>query len=102
MAPVDDGFLQRSIVASDQLGANAKKQAPRLARGQRATGINVYAGTRNPNGVPREFGTVRTPPEPFMRPAWESNKGQVLESVSEQLAVEIKKTAARAAKKKKG
>ena len=102
MAPVDDGQLRDSIVASDQLAGNAKRSAPKLARGERATGITVYAGTKNRNGVPREFGSVRAPAHPFMRPAWDGNKGRLLDSVAKDLAEEIEKTAARAAKRKKG
>lgn len=100
-APVDDGYLRDSIVVSDKLNDSASRDAPKLARGERATGITVYCGTTNRNGVPREFGTVRTAAQPFLRPAWHGGQDRVLKDVQQMLGEEIEKTAARAAKRKK-
>lgn len=43
-----------------------------------------------------EFGTVNTAPQPFMRPAWDATKDQVLDSIKKDLGNEIEKSAARA------
>lgn len=49
--------------------------------------------------VMQEFGTVNHPAQPFMRPAWQSQRGRALQIVTEQLGVEIEKARARAARK---
>ena len=46
-----------------------------------------------------EFGTVKQPPAPFMRPAWDANKMNALELIKETLKTEIDKAAARLARK---
>ena len=47
----------------------------------------------------QEFGTKDQPPQPFMRPAWDAEKRGVLEGIKDDLWAEIKKAAARLAKK---
>ena len=100
LAPVDDGDLRDSI----RVGSKLTRRAKSAAKGDPREGVRVFAGTTNRNGVPREFGSVRSPAEPFMRPAWDSGKRQVLADVTDQLAGEIERTrkrvAARAAKAK--
>jgi HK97 gp10 family phage protein len=102
LAPVDDGNLRDSITAGVKLSSGAKK----AAKQDPAQGVRVFAGTANRNGVPREFGTVRSGAEPFMRPAWASEKGAVLDGVINGIKPEIekarKRAAAKAAKKLKG
>ena len=97
LAPVDDGDLRDSIVmASSSLTKRAKQQE----RKEPTRGVKVFVGTASRNGVPREFGTVRSAAQPFMRPAWDSTKGKALQTVKDELAGEIERTAARAAKRK--
>lgn len=95
LAPVHEGRLRDSIV----IGTNLTKEAKAAARAEPKAGIRVFAGTANRNGVPREFGSVRSAAHPFMRPAWDSTKDAMLEQVKTDLATDIEKTAARAAKK---
>lgn len=102
LAPVDEGDLRDSIVVSTTLNKSAKRNAPRLARGERSTGMTVYAGTGNRNAVPREFGTIRSPAHPFMRPAWDRGKEGVLTHIQDNLGSEIMKAAERAGRKNKG
>ena len=64
----------------------------RSARTGRATGRWVAA-------TELEFGTGDMPMKPFMRPAFEATKGQMLDSLKRSLAVEIEKAAARVAKR---
>lgn len=93
--PVDEGWLRNSIVIGSNLTRNAKS-ADRL---QPKAGVRVFAGTANRNGVPREFGTWRTRPQPFMRPAWDATAPKILDQVQRDLAAEVDKTAARIARK---
>lgn len=46
-----------------------------------------------------EFGTIDTPAQPYMRPAWDAGKDQALRTVVETLTVEIRRAADRAARK---
>lgn len=46
-----------------------------------------------------EYGTIKQAPQPFMRPAWDNNKDNALEIISEQIKIEIDKAVARIAKK---
>lgn len=95
MAPVDDGYLRDSIVVSTNV-----TKAARSARIK--DGVTVFAGTANRNAVPREFGTVRSAAHPFLRPAWEQNKGRVLDSIITNFGEEVNRTIAKAAKRNKG
>jgi HK97 gp10 family phage protein len=52
-----------------------------------------------PQSIFQEFGTVVNSAHPFMRPAWHGQRDNALKIVTEQLAVEIDKAAARAARK---
>lgn len=97
LAPVDEGDLRDSIV----VGTNVNKAARADARRDPVQGVRVYVGTSNRNGVPREFGTVRSAADPFLRPAWDTEQDGVLDTVKEELAAEIDKTAARVAKRGK-
>lgn len=95
LAPVDEGHLRDSIVIGNRLTRSAKaadKAEPRQ-------GVRVYCGTANRNAVPREFGTVRSAADPFMRPAWDSESGGMLDTIGRVLGPDIERTAARLAKK---
>jgi HK97 gp10 family phage protein len=48
----------------------------------------------------QEFGTSQQRAQPYMRPAFDSTKDEMLASVAEQLGPEIEKTAARIAKRR--
>lgn len=96
LAPVREGQLQEQIVTSSRL---TKRQA-KTARKEGKSSVEMYAGTKNKAGILQEFGTVNHGPQPFMRPAWDSNKDGVLTYVGEQLGGEIEKAAARLAKKR--
>lgn len=95
LVPVDEGRLRDSIV----IGTNLTSRAKRADKAQPKNGIRVFAGSASRNAVPREFGSVRSRPQPYMRPAWESEKERVLGEVENGLRDEIEKAAARAARK---
>lgn len=72
--------------------------------------VTMFVGARDPKAHLVEFGTTprhhasgkfvgAMPPQPFMRPAWDANRDQVLASLGAFIWAEIEKTAARAAKR---
>lgn len=112
LAPVDTGKLRERIIVSARLknkvggaefaaamraglgkaaAVSALRQARRDAAGQGsfaemfvgpARGVLAYAHLV-------EFGTVKSPPKPFMRPAWGSKKREALDIIRRELGSEI-------------
>ncbi len=60
--------------------------------------VLVEAGPE-PQAITQEFGTANHPAQPFMRPAWSSNKMRALGILKDELWTEIDKAAKRLAKK---
>lgn len=52
-----------------------------------------------PQGVQQEFGNKNHSPQPFMRPAWDAGKAELLDGIQDDLWAEIDKAAQRAARK---
>lgn len=99
LAPEERGVLAFSIVVSPQLTRRHKGE-----QRNRASEAEVYIGPAGGQGAlfyasHKEFGTILMPASPYMRPAWESTKGEVLRLVTEGLKVEVMKAAARAERK---
>jgi HK97 gp10 family phage protein len=123
LAPVDTGKLRDRIIVSARLknkvggaefaaamraglgkaaAVSALRQARRDAGGGSfaemfvgpARGVLAYAHLV-------EFGTVKNPPKPFMRPAWDGNKRQALDIIRRELGTEIIMAAKRLARSKK-
>lgn len=97
MAPYRTGRLAFSVVVSTQL-------TRRQRRGAKQNEVEVYIGPAGGNGALNyasfgEFGTIDTPAQPFMRPAWESNRGIVLGLIHSGLKAEVERAADRAARK---
>lgn len=96
LAPVRHGELRDSIIASTKLSKRQKREAK-----ETASYVEVYAG---PGPLPYahlvEFGSIHNPvPRPFMRPAWDSAKGSILNNLARDLWIEIQKAADRLARK---
>lgn len=99
LAPVSSGRLSFSVTVSTQ--------GTRRAQWKKAGGpgaVVVAVGPSGGTGVLNyatfvEFGTVDTPAEPYMRPAWDSGKFRALEGIGTGLRIEIDKAIARAARK---
>jgi HK97 gp10 family phage protein len=93
------GQLRDSIGVSTKLTRRQRSVHRKMFASDRAS-VEVFVGA---GGVPqahlREFGSDGNPPAPFMRPAWDANKGGVLESIKTNLWTEIDKAARRLAKK---
>lgn len=100
MAPDDmktpDPDLESSIVKSTR-----QRSGP--ARSDRALGrfdARAYvgpAGNANayPQAIMQEFGTVHHVAQPYMRPAWDSEKGTALKLLQERFADHLRKIIAR-------
>lgn len=97
LAPRDTGRLEISIVTGTQLTRRQKSSAYKAGK----LGVaEVHVGTKLSRGLFQEFGTFKMRPHPFMRPAWDANKGKALEIISKELWTEIQKAADRAARKR--
>ena len=89
-APVDAGDLKDSIAVSTRNPRKNRKQST----------VEVHAGPgRHPQAHLREFGGDGNPPEPYVRPAWDGGKDELLNGLKDDLWSEISKAAARQAKK---
>jgi HK97 gp10 family phage protein len=117
-APVQFGDLRDSIQATTRRPKGHKTPAARAFAQTRAMGgstaqaraaskaagpafVEVFIGPgRMPQASLQEFGTSHHPPHPYMRPAWDENKGKVLDGIGKDLWDEINKSAARIAKRK--
>jgi HK97 gp10 family phage protein len=88
--------LHTSIFVSTKLNKTQAKEARKEGKSFQ----EVYVGTNDRAGVLQEFGTEHSRAQPFMRPAFDSEKFTALEIIRRDLGDEIEKTAARAAKRK--
>lgn len=98
LAPYRTGRLAFSLSVSDKLTRRQRQANPKEYEAE------IYIGPAGGNGALNyasfeEFGTIDTPAHPFMRPAWESNRGIVLGLIHSGLQVEVEKAAQRAARK---
>ena len=102
--PIADDMAKRAPRDSGYLGDHIDTGI-RLSRRQRSVSrkesdVEVYAGaTRVDQAVFQEFGTIDHAAQPFARPAWDAGKMDALETVKAELAAEVEKAAARAAKR---
>lgn len=89
LAPVDSGGLRESIDVSGTLSRAQKAEHTKQAEQERFIGPDS-----RPQGHLREFGSDGNPPEPFMRPAWDQTKEQVLDRIGDELWIGIEKAVA--------
>lgn len=108
LQPVDKAWRENALAhrltgALDESGGVTTKLTKRQARLNRKregrSAIEMYAGPNNPAAVPGEFGTVDQAARPFLRPAWDAKKGEVLDIVSGELGAAIEAAAKRVAKR---
>lgn len=114
LAPEAAGDLRDSVTVSTKRPAGQKSQAAQAfaAAGGGAAGraaakaagsspVLIYIGPgRHPQASLQEFGTSFHGPQPYMRPAWDRTKDGVLDGIKDDLWAEVKKSAARLAKKR--
>ena len=118
LAPVDQGDLKRSIrVLGRKTGGDAGKaafaeamrsgasraeagQAARAANRGASNSVTVVIGPgRHPQAHMQEFGTDHHPPQPFMRPAWDRHRGELLPSIGKAMWNEIEAAVRRRARR---
>lgn len=99
LVPVDDGDLRDSLKITTKLSKRQQRLNARAVAEGKAS-VQLFAG---PAALPHahlvEFGTAKMAAQPYMRPAWDSKKDEVLELVRTELADEITKAAGRLARK---
>lgn len=84
---VDSGSLKSSVIVK-RLGKKESKLTSEHIVTVRGRGKKKKDGTRQteaPHGSKVEFGTVNMPAEPFLRPAFESEKGNALQAIQNTL-----------------
>lgn len=93
-APFLTGQLQRSMTIGTKLSRRQKSQHKKVSE------VEIFVGPGSmPQAITQEFGTAHHRAQPFMRPAWDANKLNVLQTIKEILAAEIEKARARLARK---
>lgn len=100
LAPEQTGKLSFSIIVGEQRTRRAKRGALK-----RKDGVEIAMGPSAGLGVLQyatfaEFGTVDTPAQPYMRPAYDQGAEPALQYVETSLAQEIHKSAAKLARKR--
>jgi HK97 gp10 family phage protein len=96
LVPVDEGHLKNSIHVSTKLTRRQKGRHRKRHRDD----VEVFVGPgTDPAAHLQEFGTSQHPAQPFMRPAWDQTKDELLAGVGADMWAEIEKAAARLAKK---
>ena len=90
--------LKTSItVSSGQIMGGARRRTR-----EGAQEVTIYVGPTTdgyPQAMIQEFGAKHHPPQSYMRPAWDTHAEGALKSITTDMAVEIDKAAARAARK---
>lgn len=92
---VDKGDLRDSIIIS------TKARNARTRRSLGRSGVRVWVGPSWPQGAHghlEEFGTVKTPAHPFMRPSWDRGKDKVLDDFVKEISKGLIRTARRLGK----
>lgn len=93
-APRLRGSLQMSITTGTKLSRRQRS----LHKKQSQVEVFVGAGALV-QAITQEFGTRNHPPQPFMRPAWDTGQARALASIRDDLAAEIEKARQRLARK---
>jgi HK97 gp10 family phage protein len=103
MAPVGDtNTLAPSIMVGTKLSKRQAALHRKMFRNDRAA-VEVFVGAGPLSSAhTQEFGTAHHGPQPFMRPAWDSDHKALLQRLGEIMAKEIDKAIMRQARKAGG
>lgn len=96
-APRLTGFTSKSIAVGPKL--NPAQRRDQKAETKSSSEIHI-GSKRGSAAVFEEFGTIKQPASPYMRPAWNATQAKVISDIGGQLAMEISKAATRVARKK--
>ncbi|WP_141333512.1 HK97-gp10 family putative phage morphogenesis protein, partial [Sinorhizobium meliloti] len=101
-APDDPATGGNDLRSSIGVGTKLSKRQAKLHRKEfknDKASAEVFVGAGPvPHAHLQEFGTSRHGPQPFARPAWDAGKNQVLDTIKDELAVQITKAAQRLAR----
>lgn len=98
--PVDEGKLRDSLRVTTRLSERQRRVHRRLVADGKAS-VELFAGAEAlPHAHLVEYGTVNMAPRPFMRPAWDEKKHEVLDLIKGELGGEITRAAHRLARKR--
>jgi HK97 gp10 family phage protein len=99
LAPREFGTLSESIKVGTVLSKRQRALHRKMFRDDRAA-VEMFVGPGPLSSAHnQEFGNEHNPPQPFMRPALDSNAQRYLETIGKELWADIDKTAKRAANK---
>lgn len=91
--------LKRSIGVGTRLTKRQAALHRKMFKSDKAS-VELFAGAGGvPQATQQEFGNERHGPQPFARPAWDANKGVMLDTIKTGLWTEIDKAAKRLARK---
>ncbi len=94
-----------TLKALVQIGTRLTQRQRRAARRAGKNFSEIYIGTRDRVGLLVEFGTRKVAPNPFLRNAWDSGKGALLDKIKDllwqRLSAAAKRQARRGARKVK-
>jgi HK97 gp10 family phage protein len=96
-APVLTGNLRQRIRSGTGLSRRAKRAHRKVHRDD--VELHIGPAPIHPKAVAAEFGTFKERAQPYMRPAWDSNRMSVVENIGSDLWSEINKTAQRLARR---
>jgi HK97 gp10 family phage protein len=100
-APGERGKLRRPGTDKALWQAGTRLTRPQAAKVRKA-GKNFaeyYVGSRDPIARLLEFGTVNSPAQPMIRPAWDAHKANTLQIIIRELGAEIDKSVQRQVRK---
>ena len=90
-APVDEGYLRESIGVSGKL---TRRQA---SMHRKQSDQERFVGPSNmPQAHLREFGGDGHPPQPYVRPAFDTKKEEALKRITDRLMVDVEQAIQRA------
>lgn len=92
--------LVLSITATHRLNARQSRVLRNEGKAFATMHVGPDISVPHHHGHFQEWGTVRHGPQPFMRPAWDATKDDVLKEIGLALRDEIDKAVARAARRK--
>lgn len=94
-APVRTGQLRRSITVSNRLTRRQSIEHKKVDSGD----AEVFVGAgKVPHASIEEYGTSRTAPHPFMRPAWDAERANILTGLGQDIWNELVQTLAKVKK----
>jgi len=89
LAPEKYGDLKSSYTIGTKLNKNQQRKSMRESE------VEVYVGPSDPAGIQTEFGNDHQAAEPHLRPAWDSEKRNALETIKKKAWDDVVKTVKR-------